>query len=186
MFWELKSLFRPKSHTEEEFISMPSFSDFFGRKKANPYTNQFHPGHNALPKSTPKNAPLANANNRDLLAEAREAAGRDPTTGQRRPDTHWYLPSERDDHGHLPSQRTSSTQSASLADLRQVEEEERTCFQSRAAKYKPTTGQRYDLYVQESLAKRDAESRARAARGGHEYYAPERSLEEFYSRGEQN
>lgn len=70
-----------------------------------------------------------------------------------------------------------------MADLRQVEEEERTAYQNRAGASKQTTGSKYDLFVQESLAKRNEEARVRAARGGVEYYAPERRIEEFYSGG---
>lgn len=167
---------------------MPSLSSLFG-KKSNPYTSAYHPGHNPLPKNTSARLPsseLQDQTNRNLLAEAREAVGRDPVTGQRRPEGYGYLPSEGNNPGHHPDQQTLSDGGVSLSILRQIEEEERTCYQSRAAKGKQVTGSKYDLLVKEALARRDAESRVRATRGGHEYYAPERAIKEFYSGGAQD
>lgn len=146
---------------------MPSLFGLLG-KKSNPYLNAHHPGHNALPQSTSKASPEPRYS-RTLLEEAREVAGRHPITGRRL-------------HGSTSNQ-SSSGNSTSPAALKQVEEEQRTAFQSRAVQSKQTTGQRYELSVQEMVKKRDEESRARAARGGLEYYAPERRLEEFYVGG---
>ncbi|CAO2654757.1 Nn.00g114900.m01.CDS01 [Neocucurbitaria sp. VM-36] len=171
---------------------MPSFfAKLSGSsKKSNPYLNPHHPGHNPNPKATSTSTTASSAQNpqsrnalrprqasprgsSDFLAEARQLAGRDPVTGRRRPDV----------GGRTASERSFSSERNSLAELRQVEEEERTAYQSRAAASKQTTGSRYELFVQESRKRREAEDRIRAARGGLEYYAPERQLEEFYSGG---
>ncbi|KAL6710232.1 hypothetical protein ACN47E_009178 [Coniothyrium glycines] len=157
---------------------MPSLHGLLGRKP-NPYLNAHHSSHRATTKDstidhTASNAQAQNASS--LLAQARELAGRDPVTGRLRSDA----------QSSRTSERWSSAQSTTLAGPRHIEQEERTCYQSRAAHSKQTTGHKYDLFVQESLAKRDAENRVRAARGGHEYYAPERRLEEYYSRGVQD
>ncbi|KAF1846731.1 uncharacterized protein K460DRAFT_129195 [Cucurbitaria berberidis CBS 394.84] len=165
---------------------MPSFLSRLGgtSKKMNPYTNPYHPGHNPIPESTSTNTTASSASHNqtsntlrmrpasprgssDLLAEARQVAGRDPVTGRRRADMVGPTASER----------------ASLAELRQVDEEERTAYQDRAAASKQTTGSNYDLFVQEAIKKREVEASIRAARGGIEYYAPERRVEEFYAGG---
>lgn len=137
-------------------------------KKLNPYLNPHHPGHNPIPNPTSMTTTSA-----DFLAEARKEAGRDPVTGRRRSDN----------HSRTTSERNSGSERNSLAELRQVEEEERTAYQSRAAQSTQTTGTKYELFVQESLRKREATERLRIARGGVEYYAPERRVEEFYAGG---
>ncbi|KAH7398279.1 hypothetical protein BKA66DRAFT_452759 [Pyrenochaeta sp. MPI-SDFR-AT-0127] len=168
---------------------MPSFLSKFS-KKPNPYMNTHHPGHNPIPQTTaPYTTASCTSNSQspqanqlrpvsprgasDLLAEARQVAGRDPVTGRLRAD----LVSQ------TASERSLSNERNPLADLRQVEKEERTAYQNRAVASKQTTGNKYELYVQEALAKREEEARVRAARGGIEYYAPERRLEEYYSGG---
>lgn len=82
--------------------------------------------------------------------------------------------------GLTVSEASSYSERNPLAELRQVEEEERTAFQSRSVQSKQVSGHRYDLFVQEMVARRETEARVRAARGGQEYYAPERHVEEFY------
>ena len=42
-------------------------------------------------------------------------------------------------------------------------------------------GSKYELFAQEMIKRRDEETRARVAIGGQEYYAPERTLEEYYN-----
>lgn len=70
-----------------------------------------------------------------------------------------------------------------VAQVRQGGQDERTVYQARAAHSERATGNQYDLTVQEMAAQRAREARERAARGGVEYYAPERRVEEFYAGG---
>ncbi len=88
-------------------------------------------------------------------------------------------------HQKHEQQRTKATSSRlSLADqLRQVEAEERTMYQNRSLAAPRTMGSKYELFTQEMARKRDEEMRIRVARGGLEYYAPERRFEEFYGAG---
>ncbi|KAF1945218.1 hypothetical protein EJ02DRAFT_419747 [Clathrospora elynae] len=157
---------------------MSSFLDKL-RGKSNPYKNTHHLGHNPNPALTSKNAPenpasftqkllpRRPASPPDLLAEARQLAGRDPVTGKR--------------HAYMIAQ-TASERQQHLAEVRQSATDERTAYRDRAAKTQQTPGQRYDLFVQEMVAKRDGDAVAlRAVRGGAEYYAPERRVEEFYA-----
>lgn len=163
---------------------MPSFLDKLrSSKKDNPYLNPYHPGHQTHPNlrttnptsSTNPQSGSVNPNNQqrpastlgssDLLAQARREAGRDPVTGQRVP----------------PNLARSATERTSLEDLRQVEQEERTAYQNRARLSKITMGSRYDLFAAQMRQKQEDEARIRAARGGLEYYAPERRFEEFYA-----
>jgi hypothetical protein len=44
-------------------------------------------------------------------------------------------------------------------------------------------GTKYDLFAAEMVRRRDEEVRIRLARGGVEYYAPERVVREFYGGG---
>ena len=167
---------------------MPSLFAKIGlSSKPNPYMNPHHPGHNSSRKKVPQTGtanPASNAQqssvslplpprqasprgSSDFLAEARSSAGRNPVTGRRA--------------GGL-DQRNNTLSRASLADeLRQVEEEERTMYQNRSLAQVRTMGSKYELYAQAMIKQREEEMRIRAARGGVEYYAPERTLSEFYS-----
>jgi hypothetical protein len=60
---------------------------------------------------------------------------------------------------------------------------EPSAYVTRASKTKPTTGNKYDLFIQLMAEKRIKEEIAAAAMEKAEYYAPERRVEEFYSHG---
>ena len=168
---------------------MPSLFAKIGlSSKPNPYMNPHHPGHNSARKKVAQPGktgthPATNAHpssvslplprqasprgSSDFLAEARNSAGRNPVTGRR---------------AGGPSQRNNTLSRVSLADeLRQVEAEERTMYQNRSLAQIRTMGSKYELYAQAMVKQREEEMRIRAARGGVEYYAPERTLSEFYS-----
>ncbi len=101
------------------------------------------------------------------------------------PQTHYHHNQNPHHHQKHEQQRIKAPSSRlSLADqLRQVEAEERTMYQNRSLAAPRTMGSKYELFTQEMARKRDEEMRIRVARGGLEYYAPERRLEEFYGAG---
>ncbi|KAH7068969.1 hypothetical protein BKA63DRAFT_421952 [Paraphoma chrysanthemicola] len=156
---------------------MPSFFSKLGissKRKNNPYLNPHHPGHRPLPQPIPKSTsrsqpslPLRPASPReahDLLAEARQVANRDPVTGRPLP------------------QPTVLHQTASETN-RLGPSQERSAYLNRAMQSTQTMGSRYELFAQEERRRRDEEIRLIRARGGVEYYAPERSVSEFYAGG---
>jgi hypothetical protein len=58
---------------------------------------------------------------------------------------------------------------------------EQSAYLARANQTKQTTGMRYEMFASEERRKREEEERIRRARGGVEFYAPERRIEEFYA-----
>lgn len=54
---------------------------------------------------------------------------------------------------------------------------------ARAGQIAQTTGSRYDLVASEERRMREEAERIIKTRGGLEFYAPERRMEEFYSGG---
>lgn len=73
--------------------------------------------------------------------------------------------------------------SASSSNERAEAVGEPSAYATRATKTKPTTGSKYDLFVQLMAEKRIKEEMAAGAIEKAEYYAPERKVEEFYSHG---
>jgi hypothetical protein len=125
------------------------------RGKSNPYQKTHHASNLFMSVNTPTSS--------DLLAEARQAAGRDPVTGRRQPS------------------QSAKKQQPSLEQQQQVMEEQKAAFLAWAAKNPQAAGRPYESYeafVQEMVAKRTGNVEPR---GETEYYAPERSVEEYYS-----
>jgi hypothetical protein len=162
--------------------AMPSiFSKLGGSsKRNNPYSNPHHPGHAPLPtkpsaqSSSQPNPPLRSVfprTSHDYLAEARQVANRDPVTG--RPLPHPVIPQSSSD----ASQQPANTAERSRANA------ELSAYLSRASRTPPTTGTRYDLFSSEERKRIEREEQIRIARGGVEFYAPERRVEEFYANG---
>lgn len=152
---------------------MPSFfSKITGSsKRNNPYANPQHPCRAPLPSEA--SAPQPSASPRgsiDYLAEARLAVNRDPVTGRRIPQSQPNLP-----------QSSRQAQAQSSATERGAVEQ--TAYQSRASQIPPNMGTRYDLFTKEERQRMEREEKIRIARGGQEYYAPERRIGEFYAGG---
>ncbi|KAF2855863.1 hypothetical protein T440DRAFT_464217 [Plenodomus tracheiphilus IPT5] len=174
---------------------MPSIFSKFG-KKSNPYmdtqrfdvepipqvtstqtttasTTPSHPIKHLRPVS-PQGAP-------DLLADARLVAGRDPVTGRRRPDL-----------GSLTASDRAATEREFTEHLKELEERKRIAYQSHAT-VKNSLGERFDRFVKNIPAKRYTVAKAAAARqateprepvgNGLEYYAPTRTINEYYAGG---
>jgi hypothetical protein len=130
------------------------------RGKSNPYQKPRHANNIPDPADTP--------NSNDLLAEARQAAGRDPVTGRRTPKT---------------SSKKANKQQLPLEQQQRAAIEQKAAFLAWAAKHPQAAGRPYESYeafVQEMVAKRTGNVEPRGAMG---YYAPERRVEEYYSRG---
>ncbi|KAG9194557.1 hypothetical protein G6011_04592 [Alternaria panax] len=128
------------------------------RGKSNPYQKT----HNV------NNIPLATdtRTSDDLLAEARQAAGRDPVTGRRTPGA---------------TSKKAKKQQLSLEQEQQAAAEQKVAFLAWAAKHPQAAGRPYESYeafVQDMVAMRTGNV---APSGGTEYYAPERTVEEYYS-----
>lgn len=154
------------------------------RGKSNPYQKRYTAPKSPVPDSeflaearqaagrdpvTGSQAQRANEpTSADLLAEAREAAGRNPVTGRPQPD--------------VTSKKTRK-QKLSLEQQQQAAEEQKAAFLAWAAKHPQEGGRPYESYeafVQEMVAKRTGNVEQRTGAG---YYAPERSVEEYYSGG---
>jgi hypothetical protein len=139
-------------------------SSFFNklRGKSNPYEKAHRPqSYNTTSTQTTNNTPSNVRPNNDLLAEAREAAGRDPVTGRRR--------------AHLAHQ-TLNQQQPALHGPKQTPTEQRAAqrSQERAQPYSS-----YEEFVQEMIERRDG--KREATDGASSYYAPERRVQEYYS-----
>lgn len=160
---------------------MPSFfSKITGLSKhKNPYANPQHPCRAPLSQKavgdSQSSTPQPSASPRgsiDYLAEARMAINRDPVTGKRmsqpQPDLH-----QSSRQPQAQPQTSAAGQSAA----------DPTAYQSRASQIPPNMGTRYDLFSGEERARMEREEKIRIARGGKEYYAPERRIGEFYAGG---
>ncbi|KAH7088945.1 hypothetical protein FB567DRAFT_522667 [Paraphoma chrysanthemicola] len=171
---------------------MPSFFSKLGissKRKNNPYLNPHHPGHAPLPQPISKptsrsqpSLPLRPASPReahDLLAEARQVANRDPVTGRRLPQPTVLHQTASETNVHA----NARVNGALNAMERLGPSQERSAYLNRAMQSTQTTGSRYELFAQEERRRRDEEIRLIRARGGLEYYAPERSVSEFYAGG---
>ena len=104
----------------------------------------------------------------DLLAEAREAAGRNPVTGRPQP---------------VVTGKKTKKHKLSLEQQQQAAEEQKAAFLAWAARHPQEGGRPYESYeafVQEMVAKRTGSLEQRTGAG---YYAPERSVGEYYSGG---
>jgi hypothetical protein len=104
-----------------------------------------------LHPASPREAP-------DLLAEARQVAGRDPVTGRPRIDI-----ASQGSGPQQPLAEPSQAADPKAAYIERARQSGRVPYES------------YEVFVQEMVAKR--------VRGGSEYYAPERRVEEFYAGG---
>ncbi|CAN9156275.1 unnamed protein product [Alternaria alternata] len=130
------------------------------RGKSNPYQKSGNANRTSHPSDTPTSD--------DLLAEARQAAGRDPVTGQRTPG---------------PASKKAKKQKMSLEQEQQAAEEQKAAFLAWAAKHPQAAGRPYESYeafVREMVAKRTGNV---APSGRTEYYAPQQTVEEYYSTG---
>jgi hypothetical protein len=150
---------------------MPSIlSKLGGSSKRNPYSNPHHPSHAPIP-TKPTTPPLRTVSPRtshDYLAEARQVANRDPITG--RAVTHPVVPQTSSGTSRLPAQ-------SSRANV------ELSAYLNRAKQTAQTTGTRYDLFSRQEREKFEREEKVRIARGGTEFYAPERRIEEYFAEG---
>ena len=153
------------------------------RGKSNPYQKKY-------------TAPKTPAPNSEFLAEARQAAGRDPVTGnQQRANESTssdLLAEAREAAGRNPvtgrpqpvvTGKKAKTQKLSLEQQQQAAEEQKAAFLAWAARHPQEGGRPYESYeafVQEMVAKRTGSVEQRTGAG---YYAPERSVGEYYSGG---
>lgn len=178
---------------------MPSFLSKLklssSNKANNPYTNPYHPSHQPISQRSksqpnlPLPRPASPRETHDFLAEARQTANRDPITGR-------LLPQQRPTAIGIPNQTASESNLDANARvngaLNAIERlgpsAERSAYLNRASRTPQTTGRRYDLVAgmgrrkrEEEARKREEEERVRIARGGTEYYAPERHYSEFYA-----
>jgi hypothetical protein len=164
---------------------MPSFLSKFSSssKRNNPYLNVHHPGYASLPQNSntqlyTTSKPISTfqsvppVNSRNLLAEARQVAHRDPITG--RPLPYPIIPPTASE-----TVFESSARSNGFIEKPGVDAEKG----ARAGQIVQTTGSRYDLVASEERRMREEAERIIKTRGGLEFYAPERRMEEFYSGG---
>lgn len=115
----------------------------------------------------------------DFLAEARHLAGRDPVTGRARSAA---TSTERGESSNRPQgQGQAAGQGVSGSTSRPTANDELSAYLNRSSQTTQRTGNRYDLISRECQMQRENDERIRAARGGVEYYAPERQVSEFYS-----
>ena len=146
----------------------PSFFNKL-RGKSNPYEKTYRNQPNTtLTCQTTRQQPNARPEN-DLLAEARQATGRDPVTGRRRAEL----------AGQTFTQQSSAPQTSG-----QTAADQKAAYLAWAAQKPHERGQPYSSYeefVQEMIEKRDG--RRQAVGGPAGYYAPERRVEEYYSEG---
>ncbi|KAI4628377.1 hypothetical protein J4E80_002515 [Alternaria sp. BMP 0032] len=153
------------------------------RGKSNPYQKKY-------------TAPKTPAPNSECLAEARQAAGRDPVTGSQQrtnePTSADLLAEAREAAGRNPvtgrpqpvvTGKKTKKQKMSLEQQQQAAEEQKAAFLAWAARHPQEGGRPYESYeafVQEMVAKRTGSLEQRTGAG---YYAPERSVGEYYSGG---
>jgi hypothetical protein len=163
--------------TVQELCIMPSiFSKIGGSsKRNNPYRNPHHPSHKPLPqKHTTDPIPIMTQQtdlppvSRNLLAEARQLANRDPVTGRLLPSP--VMPQSANEANKQPKAQSKNTPNAT----------EVSAYSSRASQTVQTTGSKYELFSIEERRRIAREERIRIARGGGEFYAPERKLDEYY------
>ncbi|KAH7395035.1 hypothetical protein DE146DRAFT_68153 [Phaeosphaeria sp. MPI-PUGE-AT-0046c] len=156
---------------------MPSFfSKLTGSsKRKNPYANSHHPSRAPLPQkaitdSQPGDSlrPASPRGSVDYLAEARLAINRNPVTGKALSQPNMPQSSRK-----APTQ-SSATERGAV---------EPSAYVSRASQSPQTMGTRYDLFTTEERKRMEREEKIRIARGGQEYYAPERRIGEFYAGG---
>lgn len=151
-------------------------------KHTNPYSNPHHPSHAPIPgkPTQPLRSASPDMSTHDLLAEARLSANRDPITGKRLPQP--VMPPL-----HSSNQRQTTAQpraqATSSPTLNPSSGEDPTAYTFRASQTPQTMGSRYDLFSAEERRRMEVEEKIRIARGGQEFYAPERRLEEFYAKG---
>jgi len=153
------------------------------RGKSNPYQKKY-------------TAPKTPTPNTEFLAEARQAAGRDPVTGNQQranePTSADLLAEAREAAGRNPvtgrpqpvvNSKKAKKQKLSLEQQQQAAEEQKAAFLAWAARHPQEGGRPYESYeafVQEMVAKRTGNVEQRTGAG---YYAPERSVGEYYSGG---
>ncbi|KAF2032744.1 hypothetical protein EK21DRAFT_60521 [Setomelanomma holmii] len=176
---------------------MPSFFSQIGisKRKNNPYLNPHHPGRTPIPSKpttrptypthpthSTSSLPLRPASPReapDLLAEARQVANRDPITGRI-----MHQPGALNQTASETNLQANTRLNRALNAVERLGScQERSAYMNRASQTKQTTGSRYELFAQEERHRREGELKLIKARGGVEYYAPERSVSEFYTGG---
>jgi hypothetical protein len=162
----------------ERIVIMPSiFSKISGSsKRNNPYANPHHPSRTPLPqKHITDPMPIIqkqtdySANSDNLLAEARQVVNRHPITGQLLPGP--TIPSKANAANNQPTVQSNVSPNAT----------EPSAYASRASRTVQTMGSKYELFSNEERRRIAREERIRIARGGGEFYAPERKLDEYYN-----
>jgi hypothetical protein len=148
-------------------------------KHNNPYSNPHHPSHAHIP-GQPLRSASPDIPFRDLLAEARLTANRDPLTGKLLPQP--VMPPNQSTV-QSRTQPNLTTTSTSNPPPNSTVDQEPTAYAFRAAQTPQTMGTRYDLFSSEERRRMEREEKIRIARGGQEFYAPERRMEEFYAEG---
>lgn len=144
-------------------------SSFFNklRGKSNPYEKAYRTQSYIAPPSHTNLSQPSTRPDPDFVAEARQAAGRNPVTGRR----HAEATSQASLQQKLPPQ--SSGQTAS---------EQKAAYLAWAAQRPQERGKPYGSYeefVREMIEKRDG--RRECGSGSSSYYAPERRMEEYYA-----
>lgn len=127
------------------------------------------------PRRSPRPAsPLGEPLN--YLAEARQVLGRDPVTGRASPYQSHPPPSSQHQHQHQhqhqEQEREKTSDETSMY---------RTTTSARIRAGLPSSGTKYDIYVQEMKARKGGRWRA----PGEGFYAPEREVGEYYGGGGQ-
>ena len=146
-------------------------SSFFNklRGKSNPYEKAYRTQSYIAPTNHTNLSQPSAAPDTDLLAEARQAAGRDPVTGRRHTELADQTSVQPQTLSHSPRQTTAEQKAAYLAWAAQRPQERGRPYGS------------YEEFVQEMTEKRDGRREAGGALSS--YYAPERRVEEYYSEG---
>jgi hypothetical protein len=141
------------------------------KRKNNPYSNPHHPSHAPIPTNPTTSPPrtVSPRTSHDYLAEARQVVNRDPITGRLAP-----APAILQNLA-APSQQPPAEPSRANAEL--------SAYLNLASKTVPKTGTRYDLFSRKEREKSEREEKMRIAKGGTEFYAPERRVEGFYAEG---
>ena len=176
-------------------ISKVLHPSYPGGKKPNPYTNPHHPNHNPGPSSTfatpwkckQQSQQQQSTTNRrtsldgsaDLLAEARQSAGRDPITGNLVPrlkNPLLRLPA----HRRIHLQRVRPAPTVGLKERERARTEDGSAYNNTIAGRRVTSGTKYDLFVQEMKEKQKV-ALGQSMTG---YYAPApRPPVEYYTPG---
>lgn len=133
--------------------------------KKNPYSDHHHPSHVPLPPKPPAQhlRPASPRESHNFLPEARLLINRDPVTGRAMQSAN---------RAQVNSSTPGSTSSA-----------EPSAYLTRALQLPPTSGKKYDIVTYHERKAREEQDRVRRARGGVEFYAPERQVGEFYGGG---